>query len=67
MIKIKTKRIKENEFDEFIGVSYKVKNSNLHEHLVLINELCNRTKKISGFDNDNLLKVIKMNLESEMK
>lgn len=65
MIKIKTKRIKENEIDEFVGVSYKVKNSSLYEHLVAINDLCNRTKEISGLDNENLLKIIKMNLEKE--
>ena len=67
MIKIKTKRIKENEIDEYVGVSYKVKNSSLYEHLVLLNDLCIRTKEMSGLDNDNLLKMIKINLESEMK
>lgn len=67
MIKIKTKRIKESEIDEYVGVSYKVKNSSLYEHLVAITALCIRTKEMSGLDNDNLLKMIEMNLESEMK
>ena len=65
MIKIKTKRIKESEIDEYVGVDFRTKDSSLYEHLVLLSDLCIRIKELGKFDNKNLLKIIEMSLESE--
>ena len=65
MIKIKTKRIKENEIAEYVSVDFRTKNTSLYEHLVLLGDLCNRTKDLGKFNNKDLLKMIEMSLESE--
>ena len=64
MIKIKSKRIKENEIEEYVSVDFRTRDTSLYEHLVILHEICRRIKKLGNFDNSNLLKIIKMNLES---
>lgn len=62
MIKIKTKRIKEDEFNEYIGIEYKVKDTNNYEHLVLINHLLHKILKTKEYTREELLKILKMYL-----
>ena len=64
MIKIKTKRIKENEIEEYVSVDFRTKDTSLYEHLVLLGDLCNIIKDLGKFNNENLLKIIEMTIES---
>ena len=64
MIKIKTKRIKENEIEEYVSVDFRTKDTSLYEHLVLLSDLCIRIKELGKFDNKNLLKIVEMTIES---
>ena len=64
MIKIRTKRIKENEIEEYVSVDFRTKDTSLYEHLVLLGDLCNRIKDLGKFNNENLLKIVEMTIES---
>ncbi len=65
MLKIKTKRIKEDEFNEYVGVHYKSKNTNNYEHLVLINFLLHKILETKLYNKNDLLKVVKLYLDKE--
>ena len=67
MIKIKTKKIKENDKEAFIGVSYKVKNTDNHEHLVVINHLLHKILETKMYSADELLTIIALYLGKEVK
>lgn len=65
MIKIKTKRIKEDEFNEYIGLDYKAKNSSNYEHLIVINHLLQKILETKLYNKEDLLKVVKLYLDKE--
>lgn len=65
MIKIKSKRIKQDSKTEFVGVYYKAKNSNNREHLAVINYLLKEILETNTYSKDYLLKTIKKYLEKE--
>ena len=62
MIKIKTKRIKENENSEYVGVEYKVKNTSIYEHLVLIGHLLKVVRDSKEYTKEEILNIVKMYL-----
>lgn len=65
MIKIKTKIINKDTNKETIGVSYKVKDTNNYEHLVLINHLLHQILDTNMYTKNELMKIVKMYLEKE--
>ena len=62
MIKIKTKRIKENAISEYVKVNYKTKNTNAYEHLILIKHLILKVLATKEYSREELLKLLKMYL-----
>lgn len=62
MIKIKTKVISTDDKKEQIGVSYKVKDTNTYEHLVVINHLLQEILKTNMYTKEELMKIIQMYL-----
>ena len=65
MIKIKTKRIKEDKFNEYVGISYKTKDTSNYEHLVLINHLLKELMKTKAYKKEDLMQIIKVYLDKE--
>lgn len=65
MIKIKTKVIKEDKNNSYVGVSYKTKDSNSFEHLVVVNHLIQEIKKTNEYSSKELLDIIKVYVGKE--
>ena len=65
MLKIKTKVLKNDNNNEFIGVSYKVKDSSNYEHLVVINHLIQEILKTKLYSKKELLDIIKIYIEKD--
>lgn len=55
MIKLKTKRIKENTKEEYIGVEFKTKDTNYYEYLVAINHLIIELLKTNEISKEKLI------------
>ena len=64
MIKIKTKRIDENEFTYSIGVDYKAKGESMAEILVVINHLLQELKQYD-ITKGEILELIESYLDKE--
>lgn len=58
MIKLKTKRIKENTKEEYIGVNFKVKDTNYYEYLVAINHLLIQLLKTNDISKEKLIGIL---------
>ena len=58
MIQLKTKRIKENTKEEYIGVNFKVKDTNYYEYLVAINHLLIQLLKTNDISKEKLIGIL---------
>lgn len=58
MIKLKTKRIKENTKEEYIGVEFKTKDTNYYEYLVAINHLIIQLLKTNDISKEKLIGIL---------
>ena len=60
MIKIKTRKIKDNKNNITIGVDYKVKDTSNYEYLIIINHLIQELLKNKKYTKKELLDILKM-------
>ena len=65
MIKIKTRKLKDNENSIVLGVDYKTKHSSNYEHLIIINHLIKELLKSKSYTKKELLDIIKIYIEKE--
>lgn len=58
MIKLKTKIIKENTKEEYIGVEFRTKDTNYYEYLVAINHLIIQLLKTNDISKEKLIGIL---------